>query len=175
MTTYLEIDSFYTKFKNLLVSGFKASLTLESQDGEAFATLKAGLGYDYSQRWRFQDGVHCAPKKFGRSPAYYRRQVRRQQKAKRASKEEENDVKIATQKVANIDVSVEGKTVTDETNSAEQACLSELPTTGDINVVVDAESITRNLLKCITCGVSFKEHNSLKIHEDKYLGCVTFF
>ena len=121
------------------MSGFKASLTFESQDGENFVTLKAGLGYNHSQRWCFQDDVYNAPEQFGRSPAYHRHQVRRQQQAKKAFTEEVNDVKIATEKVANIDVSVEGSTVIEEANSTEQACLSELPS-WDTKVFVDAES-----------------------------------
>ena len=43
-TTLSEIDSFTAKFKALMVKGFKATLTVEAIDGEAFITLKAGLG-----------------------------------------------------------------------------------------------------------------------------------
>ena len=43
-TMFNEIDSFTLKFKSLLGNGFKATLTFEAEDGEAFATLKAGLG-----------------------------------------------------------------------------------------------------------------------------------
>ena len=42
----LELDSFYTKFKHLLNSGYNATLTLESIRGEAFVCLKAGLDSD---------------------------------------------------------------------------------------------------------------------------------
>ena len=38
-----EIDSFTSKFKSLLVNGFKATLTFEAENGEASITLKAGL------------------------------------------------------------------------------------------------------------------------------------
>ena len=42
--TLNEIDSFTLKFKSLLANGFKATLTFEAVEGEAFATLKAALG-----------------------------------------------------------------------------------------------------------------------------------
>ena len=44
MVANLEIDSFTSKFKNLLHNGLQATLTFEAKDGEAFVNLKAGLG-----------------------------------------------------------------------------------------------------------------------------------
>ena len=40
----LELDRFYFHFKSLLFSGFKASLVVNSDNGEASVTLTAGLG-----------------------------------------------------------------------------------------------------------------------------------
>ena len=40
-----EMESFLWKFKNLQYAGIKASLTFEAEDGQAFVTLKAGLGF----------------------------------------------------------------------------------------------------------------------------------
>ena len=40
----LELDRFYFHFKSLLFSGIKASLVVNSEDGEASITLTAGLG-----------------------------------------------------------------------------------------------------------------------------------
>ena len=69
--TFEEIDSFVFKYKQLLVNGFKASLDLEAQDGEAFVTLKAGLGCFQNIRppFTYADCVRSS-----RSPSYYRRQ-----------------------------------------------------------------------------------------------------
>ena len=39
----LEIDSFYVKFKNLLLSGRNASLTIKSNDGKAEVNLRIEL------------------------------------------------------------------------------------------------------------------------------------
>ena len=41
---HTEADSFVLKFKNLWHAGVKATLTFQSDNGEAFVTLKAGLG-----------------------------------------------------------------------------------------------------------------------------------
>ena len=69
----IEIDSFVTKFKNLWHATFKASLTIESEYGQASVTLKTGLGFapppfSYHNR---QPPRH-------RGPSYQRRQERRQ-------------------------------------------------------------------------------------------------
>ena len=42
--TIAQIDSFTSKLKALLANGFEATLTMEAIKGEAFVTLKAGLG-----------------------------------------------------------------------------------------------------------------------------------
>ena len=42
--TLSEIDSFTAKFKALMMKGVKVTLTVEAIEGEAFITLKAGLG-----------------------------------------------------------------------------------------------------------------------------------
>ena len=79
MATIAEIDSFTSKFKALLANGFAATLTVEAIQGEAFITLKSGLG---SQLWKplapsgSLDQVQTHIKR-PRSPAYYRRQEKR--------------------------------------------------------------------------------------------------
>ena len=68
---HYEIDCFISYFRYLLCAGFNASLTLESNQGEASVTLKAGLGFPFP------------PPPFGqkRGPLYWRRQER-QRKAR---------------------------------------------------------------------------------------------
>ena len=84
MVANLEIDSFTSKFKNLLHKGLQATLTFEAKDGEAFVNLKAGLGLYYDHNVAVKsDVVHRRHSYFpkslhkSRSPAYLRRQEKR--------------------------------------------------------------------------------------------------
>ena len=67
---HCEVDSFVNKFKFLCSAGYKATLTIEASEGEAFVTLKTGLGHIVPP---------CPIKKsYRRGPSYQRRQERRQ-------------------------------------------------------------------------------------------------
>ena len=74
-TALLEIDSFYVKFKNLLLSGRNASLTIKSNDGNAEVNLYVEL-----------DSVHLKPAQeyyhyhrgSQNGPARQRRRLRRE-------------------------------------------------------------------------------------------------
>ena len=79
-----EIDSFVLKFKNLQYAGLKASLTLETENGESFVTLRANLGYLPPPN---HHGYNRGPP-VNRPPAYFRRQECH--KAARVSAEEES-------------------------------------------------------------------------------------
>lgn len=72
--TYREVDNFVTKFKNLCHAGVKATLTVEAENGEAFVTLKAGLGPIPPPRHVPGHGHQSRH----RGPSYQRRQERRQ-------------------------------------------------------------------------------------------------
>ena len=87
-----EIDSFTSKFKALLANGFEATLTLETIDGEAYVTLKAGLGRPTVASTL--DPTQNLLKR-PRSPAYYRRQERRRLDRRQAMKAEAADVEVA--------------------------------------------------------------------------------
>ena len=69
---FSEIDSFVEKFKHLWHAGIKASLNVESFDGEACVTLQAGLG-NIPPPYQFPS-YHPRPP---RGPAYERRQEKR--------------------------------------------------------------------------------------------------
>ena len=69
---FSEIDSFVEKFKHLWHAGIKASLNVESFDGEACVTLQAGLG-NIPPPYQFSSYPPRPP----RVPAYERRQERR--------------------------------------------------------------------------------------------------
>ena len=44
MASTYKFESFVHKFRNLCFAGLKATLTLEADNGQAFVSLKAGLG-----------------------------------------------------------------------------------------------------------------------------------
>ena len=102
---HTEIDSFVLKFKYLCHAGYKASLSLESENGEAFVSLKAGLGFLpppllLPPAQGHGHGQHLPPR--NRGPAYTRRQERRRAAAKQPveavkapniSRDSENDEK----------------------------------------------------------------------------------
>ena len=75
-----ELDSFVTKFRNLCLAGFKATLTCEAVDGKASVTLKAALGpippsfHGHGQQPRHQH----------RGPSYQCQKERRQAAGKAA-------------------------------------------------------------------------------------------
>ena len=92
-----EIDSFTTKFKALLANGFKATLTLEANEGEIFATLKAGLGCKLLPAAQAGE-VLLEPKrpvKHTRSPAYFRRQEKRKLERIQNMKAEEANTAVS--------------------------------------------------------------------------------
>ena len=67
---HCEVDNFVNKFKFLCSAGYKATLTIEASEGEAFVTLKTGLGHIVPP---------CPIKKsYRRGPSYQRRQEQRQ-------------------------------------------------------------------------------------------------
>ena len=66
---HCEVDNFVNTFKFLCSAGNKATLTIEASEGEAFVTLKTGLGHIVPP---------CLIKKsYRRGPSYQRRQERR--------------------------------------------------------------------------------------------------
>ena len=72
---HLEIESFVLKFRNLCSAGYKATLSVEAEDGKASICLKADIGYVPPS---FPPPhSHGPPPRVHRSPSYYRRQERR--------------------------------------------------------------------------------------------------
>ena len=69
-----EVDSFVTKFKHLCHTGFRATLTIEAENGEASVVLKSGLGPIQPLNVLRHHGQPSRR----RGPAYERRQERRQ-------------------------------------------------------------------------------------------------
>ena len=74
---FTELDSFLSKFKHLQFAGIEATLTIESKNGEAFVTLKAGLGHLQALvGFPPPHGYYDRPHRVHRGPAYCRRQER---------------------------------------------------------------------------------------------------
>ena len=71
-----EIDSFIGKFKHLWNAGFKATLNIEAEHGEALVTLRAGLG-SIPPPFYLPRPPSQTPRAY-RGPAYQSRQERRQ-------------------------------------------------------------------------------------------------
>ena len=92
-----EVDSFVSKFKHLWNSGIDATLTVKSKNGKATVVLTADLGPLPGPPCQVYLPRH--PLRQDRSPAYQRRQERRQAAGKAAAKvdhvAEEADDRIA--------------------------------------------------------------------------------
>ena len=118
----VELDSFLTKFKSLQFAGIEATLTVESKNGEAFVTLKAGLGYlqpppDGFPPPRGYHG-HGRHQRVHRGPAYFRRQERRKAAKDQVEAAVQNDVTSPAVEVGDIGVSEETQEVNDVAEEA---------------------------------------------------------
>ena len=106
-----ELDSFYSKFKNLLCAEKNATLTLKSEAGKAFVTLSLDLGHVLSgQDLHQQDGLRNGPA----------RQRRREKRAAARDKKLSATENVETQKV-DLAEKVEKTPATDNHNAEEAA------------------------------------------------------
>ena len=139
-----EMESFLSKFKNLQFAGYKATLTFEAEDGEAFVTLKAGLGClpppEYTPPGYHGHGDH-GPRVY-RAPAYYRRQERR--KAARAAAEQE--ARQAEQVCEVEEVPVEVREAADDAKDDKETDKAE------------------EKFYCVICDFTSNWENGLKVH-----------
>ena len=156
-----EIDSFVLKFKYLCHAGYKASLSLESDNGEAFVSLKAGLGFlppplllppaqghDHGQHL---PSIH-------RGPAYARRQEKRRAAAKQpAEAEKALDSSSGSEHVAND----EDSEITEEVIGTEDVETANK----------EAEQADANF-ECIICDFKSKWQNGLNVHMSRKHGNV---
>jgi hypothetical protein len=144
-----EVDSFVTKFKHLCQTGFKATLTITSSDGEATVVLTAGLGPIPPTQLHHDLLHHGQPSPY-RGPAYQRRQERRQAARKAAAAEqasaEGTDVQAAAEAGATFAAEEVVEVVVDEDTcdeSAEQAKIT---------------------FPCLICDFVSNWENGLQIH-----------
>ena len=83
MATVVEIESFVTKFRHLCSIGISATLNFKSKDGDTTVTLEANLGKDANC------SVVDSSTRY-RSPAYGRRQIKRQESRLKTEQLENN-------------------------------------------------------------------------------------
>ena len=100
-----ELDSFLSKFKHLQFAGIEATLTVESKNGEAFVTLKAGLGHLQPPVGFPPPHGYGVPRRVHRGPAYFRRQERR--KAAQVEAADHDDTISLAGQVCDDDISDE--------------------------------------------------------------------
>ena len=104
MASY-EMESFVLKFKNLQYADYKATLTIEAENGEAVVTLKACLGGLPPPPPAYQGHGHVPPVR--RPPAYFRRQERQQKACDDVIKEVSSVPKVAEEAIDAKDVNKE--------------------------------------------------------------------
>ena len=153
MTSTNEIESFVLKFKNLCHAGLKATLTLEAENGEAFVSLKAGIGCLHPPfPPPHSPGYPSQP----RSPSYYRRQERRKATtaaAKQSSVAEETQTNEIKENVANKELSEEDK-------NSENAKETK-PEVGKMEKLAEKADLS---FGCQVCDFQSKWENGLKLH-----------
>ena len=143
-----EIESFLTKFKSLLYSGYNATLTLESKKGEAFICLKAGLGpvsIPSSSDCKAQTSQKLKPLKH-RSPSYRRRQERR-----RKSFEASHGIKEYSSSNVSDALSNSGAVIPEETDL-------------EVSVIEENKDNADAVYACDSCEFVSTWKNGLLIH-----------
>ena len=151
-----EMESFLCKFKNLQYAGFKATLTFEAENGEAFVTLKAGLGCLPPPQYA-HPGYHGhghVPQVY-RAPAYYRRQERRKAARAVAGQEARQAEQVCDEAVEEIPTEVN--------EVAEEAIAEEaIDIHSDKNDKATEEATEK--FECLICDFQSNWENGFKVH-----------
>ena len=155
-----------SKFKNLQYAGYKASLTLEAEHGEAYVTLKASLGClpppEYIPPVHPGYGLHVPSVK--RSPAYNRRQERRKVARLAAGNQDTQAEKVReeiTEEISEVtQVAVKAteqvrEEVTEEISEGRQVAEKA----ADTNAEKSPESF-----ECYICDFKSNWENGLQVH-----------
>ena len=149
-----EIDSFVTKFKQLLHAGLKANLSVEASGGEATVTLKACLGQLPTHNFH-EYPFH--PNYRHRGPAYKRRQQRR----KAAQESTESKTSNPAEEVGEV-------VVTNDESAAKVNDSLESETTEQVDAPnVNVRNVKNNeqlSFQCIFCDFKSSWSNGLEIH-----------
>ena len=133
MTTNFELNSFLTKFKQMCSAGFKASLHLRSENGNAFVSFEADLG-------------KLAPPCRRRSPAYYRRQNKRREERNACLASEMQTTGEAACKVnANIDAETVEKPLSESDATAVEVEAAEPKPNVNDDIVPAEKAVEENV------------------------------
>ena len=158
---YTEIDSFVAKFKNLWHYGQKATLKVDSENGEAVVTLTAGLGHIPSPFSCNRNNEQTSRPYRGAS--YQRRQQRRKAAREVAGVKPSNDHTQVVAEEASVDpahVVVEAIGGSQAEEAIEEAIENELRKENYENEAAEVPS----LFKCEICDFSSVWLNGLNIH-----------
>ena len=152
---FSEIDSFVEKFKHLWHAGIKASLNVESFDGEACVTLQAGLG-NIPPPYQFPSYPPRPP----RGPAYERRQEKRKAARQAPAAVRESLPEASGPQSENIKSTVEadGASKISDNTTADQAARSTAVMNENDAVKADDN------FYCQLCDFKSKWENGLNIH-----------
>ena len=139
MVAVIELDRLYFHFKSLLFSGFKASLAIEAENGDASVTLTAGLG-------PVNNCEVVKKRKKQRSPSYFKRiEERKNDRNKLVVADTEDEV--TAEKVATSEMEYAAAEVPEQVdkqnggNEAEQAM--QLPI--DANYMESTENVVTDV------------------------------
>ena len=129
-----ELDQFYFHFKSLLFSGFKASLVVNSENGEASVTLTAGLG-------PINNCKVVKKNKKKRSPSYFNRLEKRRNDRKSSEVANQDEAVAEKVIVSTDDVATENKVDESPSLSADEAVTVAVD--GSSEEMVDKEEINK--------------------------------
>ena len=154
---HVELDSFIKKFKSLWLSGYDASLNIESKLGDVQVSLSCKVGrpapppLPTTPHYMFCD----SGQKARRSPSYYRRQVRRRTSC---------DLQSAMRNAADQAEEIDDQCVIEETGEDDTEPVEES--------VAEAENATNNrTLEGTeeTCVESTEEVDRAELERDKII------
>ena len=156
MASSYEIDSFVLKFRNLCHAGLKATLTLEADNGQAFVSLKAGLGCLLPP---FPPPPTPVYPSHPRSPSYYRRQERRKATTAAAKQPSVAGETLTNERKENVDI----KVLSEEDMYSENVKDTK---TEIVNIEKLAEQAdkTEKSFDCQVCDFQSQWENGLKLH-----------
>ena len=161
-----EIDSFVSKFKYLWHAGFDATLKVDTNAGQAWVSLQAGLGHPFPPLHLPQYGRHVQCRS---GPAQQWRSEKREAARSRAAGNEENnevvgDPAVEAEPSTNVAAEEAADLVNDDV-SEEATAEEEVGLVSDNEETAAAEAGTD--FKCDQCEKMFASTRGLKAHEGR--------
>ena len=161
-----EIESFVSKFKYLWHAGFDATLKVDTNAGQAWVSLQAGLGHPFPPLHLPQHGHHVQ-RRCG--PAQQHRQEKREAARRVADNEENNavveDPAVEVEPPTNVAAEEAADLVNDDVNEEATAEEAGLENVSDNDETTAAEAGMN--FKCDQCEKIFASLRGLRAHEGK--------